>query len=129
MQKQLWLSSVEEKTCLNGRGMLIPRQIPIQIHIQSHIQMIQVDISGHPPSPTGSKQFSGNFGNLLFLAVFWVLNFRSHFEALNDVFLRKRGATWIVDQCSSPKICIPRIDLSNKLLSAPNRDHMQKLRP
>jgi hypothetical protein len=34
--------------------------------------LIQVDISGHPPIPTGSKQF---FGNLLFLAVFWVLNF------------------------------------------------------
>jgi hypothetical protein len=29
----------------------------------------QVDIGGHPPFPTGSKQFSGNFGNLLFLAV------------------------------------------------------------
>jgi hypothetical protein len=45
--------------------------------------VIQVDIGGHPPSPTGSKQVSGNFGNLLFLAVF---NFRGHFEALNDVF-------------------------------------------
>jgi hypothetical protein len=31
--------------------------------------LIQVDIGGHPPFPTGSKQFSGNFGNLLFLAV------------------------------------------------------------
>jgi hypothetical protein len=46
-----------------------------------------VDIGGHPPVPAGSKQLSGNFGNLLFLAVFRVLNFRSHFEALNDVFL------------------------------------------
>jgi hypothetical protein len=45
--------------------------------------LIQVDIGGHPPFPTGSKQFSGNFGNLLFLAVF---NFQGHFEALNDVF-------------------------------------------
>jgi hypothetical protein len=42
-----------------------------------------VDISGQPPFPTGSKQFSGNFGNLLFLAVF---HLRSCFEALNDVF-------------------------------------------
>jgi hypothetical protein len=32
--------------------------------------LIQVDIGGHPPFPTGSKQFSSNFGNLLFLAVF-----------------------------------------------------------
>jgi hypothetical protein len=45
--------------------------------------LIQVDIGGHPPSPTGSKQFSGNFGNLLFLAVF---NFGGQFEGLNDVF-------------------------------------------
>jgi hypothetical protein len=45
--------------------------------------LIQVDIGGHPPFPTGSKQFSGNFGNLLFLAVF---NFWGQFEGLNDVF-------------------------------------------
>jgi hypothetical protein len=38
--------------------------------------LIQVDIGGHPPFPTGSKQFSGNFGNLLFLAGF---NFRGPF--------------------------------------------------
>jgi hypothetical protein len=46
-----------------------------------------VDIGGHPPSPTGSKQFSGNsgnFGNLLFLAVF---NFWGHFEGPNEGFL------------------------------------------
>jgi hypothetical protein len=49
--------------------------------------LIQMDISGHPPFPTGSKQFSGNFGNLLFLVVF---NFRGHFEALNDVFWENR---------------------------------------
>jgi hypothetical protein len=48
--------------------------------------MIQVDIGGHPPFLTGSKQFSGNVGNLLSLAIFQVLNFWSCFEALNDVF-------------------------------------------
>jgi hypothetical protein len=42
-----------------------------------------VDIGGHPPFLTGSKQVSDNFGNLLFLAV---SNFQSRFEALNDVF-------------------------------------------
>jgi hypothetical protein len=47
-----------------------------------------VDIGVHPPSLTGPKHVYDNFGNLLFLAV---LNFRGHFEALNDVFLRKRG--------------------------------------
>jgi hypothetical protein len=50
--------------------------------------MIQVDISGHPPSPTSPKHVFGNFDNLLFLAVF---NFWGHFEALNDVFLEKRS--------------------------------------
>jgi hypothetical protein len=54
------------------------------------MELIQVDIGGHPPFPTGSKQFSGNFGNLLFLAVF---NFWGHFEALNDVF-GKMGEIW-----------------------------------
>jgi hypothetical protein len=44
-----------------------------------------VDISGHPPFSTGSKQFSGNFGNLLFLAGF---NFQGHFEGLNEGFLK-----------------------------------------
>jgi hypothetical protein len=45
--------------------------------------VIQVDIGGHPPFLTGSKQFSGNFGNLLFLAGF---NFQGHFEGLNEGF-------------------------------------------
>jgi hypothetical protein len=49
--------------------------------------LIQVDISGHPPFPAGSKQLSGNFGNLLFLVVFRVVNFQSRFEALNYVSL------------------------------------------
>jgi hypothetical protein len=47
------------------------------------IDLIQVDIGGHPPFPNGSKQFSGHFGNLLFLAGF---NFRGHFEGLNEGF-------------------------------------------
>ena len=45
------------------------------------VPLIQVDIDGHPPFPTGSKQLSGNFGNLLFLAGF---NFRGHFEGPNE---------------------------------------------
>jgi hypothetical protein len=46
-----------------------------------------VDIGGHPPFPTGSKQLSGNFDNLLFLAGF---NFWGHFEGLNEGFSRDR---------------------------------------
>jgi hypothetical protein len=42
-----------------------------------------VDIGGHPPLPTVSKQFYDNFGNLLFLVVF---NFWGHFEGLNEGF-------------------------------------------
>jgi hypothetical protein len=69
----------------------VPQQIILHNPIDEHLinvnpyswVMIQVDIGGHPPSPTGPKHVSGNFGNLLFLAVF---NFRGHFEALNDVF-------------------------------------------
>jgi hypothetical protein len=49
--------------------------------------MIQVDIDGHPPFLTGSKQFFGNFDNLLFLAGF---NFRGHSEGLNEGFYRYR---------------------------------------
>jgi hypothetical protein len=60
-----------------------PRKVRRRKNIDAARKMIQVDIGGHPPSPTGSKQFSGNFGNLQFLAVF---NFQGHFEALNDVF-------------------------------------------
>ena len=44
-----------------------------------------MDIDGHPPFLTGSKQFSGNFGNLLFIAGF---NFRGHFKDLNEGFSR-----------------------------------------
>ena len=50
--------------------------------------LIQVDIGGHPPFSTGSKQFSGKFGSLLFLAVF---NFRAILRAQMKVF-RDRGS-------------------------------------
>jgi hypothetical protein len=73
-----------------------------------------MDIGGHPPFPTGSKQRSDIFGNLLFLAFFRVLNFWSRFEALNDVFwgmLLLQNS--IMEFCQ--KCCIPRIVLSNEL--------------
>ena len=47
-------------------------------------------IGGHPPIPLGAPSLSLSFfqfqHNLLFLAVFRVLNFWNRFEALNDVF-------------------------------------------
>jgi hypothetical protein len=61
---------------LLGRDIESPKNI--------YTLLIQVDIGGHPPIPIGSKQ---SFGNLLFLAFFQFLNFRGHFEGLNEVFL------------------------------------------
>ena len=56
--------------------------------------MIQVDIGGHPPIPLGPPPLLLSFfqfpHSLLFLAVFRVLNFRSRFEVLNDVFWENR---------------------------------------
>jgi hypothetical protein len=51
--------------------------------------LIQVDIGGHPPIPTGSHtfhlgSFSFHFGS--FFLAFRVLNFWGRFEALNNVF-------------------------------------------
>jgi len=62
--------------------------------------VIQVDIRGHPPFPNGSKQFSGHFGNLLFLAGF---HFRGHFEGLNEVFLRSRFSMIAEGMIEPPK--------------------------
>jgi hypothetical protein len=62
--------------------------------------LIQVDIGGHPPFPTGSKQLSGNFGNLLFLAGF---NFQGHFEGLNEGFSRSRFSMIFKGMIEPPK--------------------------
>jgi hypothetical protein len=62
--------------------------------------MIQVDVGGHPPFPNGSKQFSGHFGNLLFLAGF---HFRGHFEGLNEVFSRSRFSMIAEGMIEPPK--------------------------
>ena len=92
-----------------------------------------MDTGGHPPIPLGAPPLSLSVfqfrHNLLFLVVFWVLNFRSRFEALNDVFWenrQKHGSSLDVPQIKS---CSPWIDISNEVLSASNGDHMPKLRP
>jgi hypothetical protein len=51
--------------------------------------LMYMDISGHPPIPTSSKQF---VGNLLVLAV---PNFLGHFEGLKKVISRS-GTSIIV---------------------------------
>ena len=76
--------------------------------------LIQVHIGGHSPFPTGSKQFSGNFGNLLFLAG---INFRGHFEGLNEGFLRYRFSM-TAEGILIPQNESPRRYLSNELSHA-----------
>jgi hypothetical protein len=63
-------------------------------------KLIHVDIGGHPPFPTGSKQLYNNFDNLLFLAGF---NFRGHFEDLNEGFLRSRFSMIVEGIIEPPK--------------------------
>jgi hypothetical protein len=78
-----------------------------------------VDIGGHPPIPLGPPPLLLSIfqfpHSLLFLAIFWVLNFESRFEALNDVFWENgeqhEAPLMLLTQC-----CSPRIDLSNEVL-------------
>jgi hypothetical protein len=70
--------------------------------------MIQMDIGGHPPIPLGPPplllsvfQFPHS---LLFLAVFRVLNFRSRFEALNDIFWENREQHKLQINVAHPKV-------------------------
>jgi hypothetical protein len=45
------------------------------------------------------------------------------------MFFEKKGSNMDHRSCFSPKSCSSWIYLSNELLSAPNGDRMQKLRP
>jgi len=92
-----------------------------------------VDIGGHPPIPLGAPPLSLSVfqfrHSLLFLAVFRVLNFRSRFEALNDVFWENGEQHGSMDRCCSFQICSPWIDISNNVSCASNEDDMKNLRP
>jgi hypothetical protein len=90
----------------------------------------RIDAGGYRWPPTFSnwvKIVSWQFGNLLFLSVFRVLNFRSRFEALNDVFWASTSGKYHHDTLIYSSN--PRIDLSNELLCPPNGDCMPKLCP
>jgi hypothetical protein len=93
-------------------------------HVGDWVWLIQVDISGHRPFPTGSKQFACNFGNLLFLAVF---NFQGYFEGLNEDFLGLIFSM-IVHLLSSLNES-PQQYLSNELSCTPKEDCMPKVTP
>ena len=91
----------------------------MKFYVEDSIAMIQVDIGGHPPIPLGAPPLSLSVfqfrHSLLFLAVFRVLNFRSRFEALNDVFWENGEQHGSIDQFFSFQICIPRTDISNEV--------------
>jgi hypothetical protein len=72
-------------TLLSHKNIFIQVDSALKNISHGPLEMIQVDKGGHPPSPTGPKHVSGNFGNLLFLAGF---NFRGHFEGPNEGFSR-----------------------------------------
>jgi hypothetical protein len=74
--------------------------VGVLLYVMKWLRLIQVDIGGHPPFPNGSKQFSGHFGNLLFLAGF---NFRGHFEGPNEGFSRSRFSMIAKGMIEPPK--------------------------
>ena len=92
-----------------------------------------MDIGGNTPipfePPPSILSIFKFHHNLLFLVVFRVLNFRSHFEALNDIFWENREQHGSMDRCFSFQIYSSHIDLSNEVWYAPNKDRMPKLRP
>ena len=96
--------------------------------------MIQVDTGGHPPIPLGAPPLSLSVfqfrHDLLFLAVFRVMNFWSRFEALNDVFWASRPTNIIPFRNDiRGESCSPRTELSNDVSCQSNGDSMPKLRP
>ena len=95
--------------------------------------MIQVDIGGHPPIPIGAPPlFLSVFQfhhNLLFLAIFRVLNFQSHFKALNDIFWENQEQHESFFKFFHIKRCSPQIYISDEILCTLNGDRMPKLRP
>ena len=97
------------------------------------MRLIQVDIGGHLPISLGAPPLSLSVfqfrHNLLFLSVFWLLNFWSHFEALNDIFWENGEQHGSMGHCCSLKICSPWIDIYNEVWCTLNEDHMPKLHP
>jgi hypothetical protein len=59
-----------------------------------------ISVATHLFQYGSKKQFSGNFGNLLFLAGF---NFQGHFEGLNEGFSRSRFSMIVEGIIDPPK--------------------------
>jgi hypothetical protein len=77
--------------------------------------MIQMDVGGLPPIPTGSFW---QFSVWQFFSSFRVPNFWGRFEALNNVFRAHHSQTVDLKLDFDDNMCIPRIDLSNGLSCA-----------
>ena len=98
-----------------------------------HPNLVQVDIGGHLPIPLVASPLSLSIfqfqNNLLFLAVFRVMNFRSRFEALNDVLWENRekhGSSFAVAHIKSGS---PQIDISNEVLYTSKRSYAKVTSP
>jgi hypothetical protein len=85
-----------------------------------------VDIGGHPPSPTGPKHVSSNFGNLLFLAVF---NFRGHFEGPNEGFSRLRFSMIVEGMIEPPKLISSMIPFQRAITRLKRRSYAKVTTP
>jgi hypothetical protein len=88
--------------------------------------LIQVDIDGHPPFLNGSKQFSSNFGNLLFLVVF---NFRDHFEGPNEGFLRSGFSMIEKGMIEHPKLISSTIPFQQSITRLKQRSYAKVTTP
>ena len=60
---------------------------------------------------------------------FSIMNFQSHFEALNDFFWENREQHGSMDECFSSKSCSSWVDISNEILCVSNGGRMPKLQP
>jgi hypothetical protein len=89
-------------------------------------RIIQVETGGRQPIPLAQNKV---FHLSSFSTVFWILNFRVRFEALNNIFWTRHSHTVGFSVYFDEEMYIPRVDLSNELLCASNGDHIQKLRP
>jgi hypothetical protein len=85
-----------------------------------------VDIGGHPPFSTSSKQFSGNFDNLLFLVG---LNFRGHFEGLNEGFSRSRLSNIAKGMIEPPKLISSTIPFQRAIIHLKHRSYAKVTTP
>ena len=85
-----------------------------------------MDIGGNPPFLTGSKQFFGNFGDLLFLAGF---NFRGHYEGLNKGFLRSRFSMITKGIIEPPKLISSMIPFQRAITRLKRRSYAKVMTP